>query len=300
MKRLITIILFLTAWISCSEDNNPMTPPEERHSTRSVAKGFPYLVFDGNENPIIIYGRDTGTQGIYDGAFDVMQFDKYSTNGEKIIDDKQILQTDAILDIAALYDETKDTITVLWLEPQNTTDSGSDENVQLLYKTLDAQGNILKDNTEFTHVLTTFESACNDTLLEGIYNGTMLDLKTETVFCDSLRDWIFIDSKENEHHLDIIGKHWDNMTQLTYSKQNAHGKILIEEKAVITNERLADAEWAPVFQNQYITIDSSNMIHSVWQLNDGKNNFYFYYLKLDNNGGILVYDKIGDKCDMTY
>lgn len=300
MRKLIIIILSLTSFISCSDDENPLAPPEERHYTRTVAMGFPFLVFDSDENAIILYARDTANQGIYDGAFDTLQFDKYNIQGEKVIDDKQILHTDAILDIAALYDEKENCIFVFWLDPQYNTDYSSDENVQLLYKTIDAQGNILKDNTEFTHVLTSFESARNDTLLEGIYDGTMLDLKTETVFCDSLREWILIDSKGNEHHLNIIGQHWNNMTQLTYSKLNAYGKILVEEIAVIINERLPDAEWAPVFQNQHIIIDSNDMIHSVWQLNDGKNNFYFYYLRLDNNGNILVYDKIGDKCDMTY
>ncbi len=306
-SRIFGFVLLCAILVSVSCLNkNPLSSPENRYQTLTITRGLPYLLFDSNNNAIILFGQDgvsCSGYGDTDGEIDLIKFVKYNSVGEKIISDKQILSSNAIIDLAAFCVEQPNHIVIVWLDPRNNPDFKSGYHpyyADVYYKIIDSQGNIIEEDTKLSNELIEEYIAQQFFNLEGIYNGTMEDIQNEEILYDAdflpFDSWIIIDSNKNEHYFRVIGEHWDDMCRMIYTKFSYGGQVtMIKEKELIKFEKLPDEYWGPTIQKLYITIDNRDYIHSVWQLNDGRNYFSYYYLKLNDLGEMIVYEKIGVK-----
>lgn len=306
-KFIMLAFMISISCTSCTSEKNPVIPPEEKYQTLEIERNLPYLFFDSDDNPIILFGQDTVSCSGYgetDGEFDLIYFVKYNSSDEKIINNKPVLTTNAIIDIAVFYEEKQNQLVIVWLDPRNNPDfiaNHSPTYVDVYYKIIDTQGDIIQEDTKLTNELIEHRPDALSFSLNSIYKGTMEDIKSEEILCDTVTSpispssWIEIDSKWNEHHFRIIGRHWDDACKMIYTKSDNAGKVLIKDKELIEYEKLLGEPWGPNIQNLYIAIDNNDNIHSVWKLNDGTNHFYFYYLKLDDNGEIVIYEMIGEK-----
>lgn len=307
--KLNILIIAILIFINCTSNKNPIISYEDKYNIVEIERNLPYLFLDSDNSAMILFGQDNfdcNEVSNSDGEFDKIIFTKYNSNGDKIINNKQILTSIAIIDMAIFAMNIQKQIVIIWLDPRNNQEFIVNHlntyYVDVYYKIIDTKGNTVKKSTKLTNELIEYQTALNSFKLNDIYYGTMKNIKTEEILCDttvssttSSSSWIEIDSKQNEHHFRKVGRHWDDSCKIIYKKIDKNSNVIIEDKELIKYEKLPDAQWSPVIQNMYITIDDGDYIHCTWQLNDGKNYFSYYYLKLHNAGKIVLYDKIGEK-----
>ncbi|MCL0033777.1 leucine-rich repeat domain-containing protein, partial [Thermodesulfovibrionales bacterium] len=114
--------------------------------------------------------------------------------------------------------------------------------------------------------------------------------KVSLATTDSATPKIAIDSSNNIH-LVWQGPDANGIWQLYYRKLDSAGSVLVDTK-VITN-RVTEGGW---IEDLSISIDSNDNLHIVWPDNRDSNfgmwpgNLEIYYMKLDNNGNLLIAD----------
>ena len=308
---LFILILFLS---NCDNNKNPVQYSESQNRIE-ISRNLPYLIVNDENSTIIFTGHDYESDsgnGNTDGEFDKIKFNRFDSNGDQIIDNKNILSSKAILKFAALKNEDQ-TILIVWLDPRNNPNFKANYlntyDVDIYYKVIDFDGNTIKDDTRVTNTPVDDDSAYSKILLNDIFNGTLEDMKKKVIMTNtdnaeldshiweyvSPSYWILTNLKNNKQIFEIIGDHMSDSCYLLYSKINSRSKYIIYEKELVKYTKLSNVFWGPEIQNIYFENDSYNNTHTVWQLNPGNNLFEYYYLTLDNNGNVIFCNQLGYK-----
>jgi len=298
-KSKMVFILFVVILIfsNCETSKNPVYFNEPQLEEIEIFRDLPYLIVENKNSTIIFTGHDyeshTG-HGTTDSEFDKIKFSKYNTSGEKIIDDKVIISSPAILKFSAVINENQN-ILMVWLDPRNNPNFKANYHpyeVDIYYKVIDFDGNILIEDTKYTNNLFIEDSAYSTIQLDNIYNGTLQDMKKKVVMTNtdnaemepfvwqhtSPTYWILNHSKNNQKIFKIVGDHIDDNCHILYSKVNSKSEYIINEKELIKYTKLNDQYWGPEIQKIYIEDDSNKNTQAVWQLNPGNNLMEYYYL----------------------
>lgn len=300
----ITFLILVIGLSGCIEETPVTEAQTETKQSFEGGIGSPLLLIDSHDNAIILFGQDTDNYSGYrfgDSEIDRLYFNKFNSNGDKIIENRTILISKAILNpIVFMVDD--DHIYIVWLDPRNNPNFEGGYHPyygDVYYKVIDGKGRTRMYDTKLTDELVTGYSSINLSELEGVMlNGTIGDLE-KPLF---LYNETIIDSENNSHHFQVTGSHITDSCQIIYSKTDSEGNMLINNKEIAKFEKLSESEWpedvSPHWGSSlhYVIgdMDSQDNIHIVWWLNNGLNHFSVYYMKLNNKGETLVYEKLAE------
>lgn len=305
---IVVFLIIINLFIACEkQDNGQIIEEPIEQSNKELYRQIPYLLIDSNDNIYIMYGQDLINSGLYpkttDGEFDKIILNIYNKNGENILKDKDVISSEkAILGIAAFIKNNN--IYLIWKDTKNNSEfiAGIHHtyDCDIYYKIINIQGESIFTDIKLTNELINHNDA--DTFkLQTFQNLTISNINKFNMIYDSITDvntelcWIIPDSEMNKHILRIIGNHMDDECKIRYSKMDRYGNSLIYPKGLINFKRIPGEQWGPEILNFYVELDNSQNINMVWQLNDGRNFFSFYYFNVNNKGEKLVYNKIGIK-----
>jgi hypothetical protein len=271
----------------------------------------PFLSFDDEGNAMIFYGQDTLSMNGYsktDGEDDLLMLKKFNDNGNLLLEEKNVVKTNAIIDYVVL--KKGNYFYIIWLDPRNNTNFIANYihtyYVDIYYKIIDDRGRIIKDDTRLTSNLQYFQDAQSNYILTGIYDGTINSLKNSDHFIiesggwNPTTTWIVMDMNNFEYHITTYGNHMADSSKITYTKLNQDSIVIVGEKTIAVFTKMEGVEWGPDIQNLFFSYERSNRIHLCWQLNDGSNYFIYYYamIKMDTNQIFLK--SVGVKYPVTY
>ena len=312
-KSLYVLFILISVSLNCGSNKNPVFYSESELKKIEIFRDLPYLIVIDENSTIIFTGHDYESFsgfGNTDGEVDNIIFNKFNSNGNKIIANKIIISSKAILKFSAVINENQ-SILIVWLDPRNNPNFKPNHlntyDVDIYYKVIDFDGNTLTEDTRFTNIPADDDSAYSKILLNNIFNGTLQDMKkkiietnTENAELESYtweftspHYWVLTNSMNNKQIFEIIGNHMSNSCHLLYSKINSKSIYIIYEKELVKFTKLDGEPWGPEIQKIYFESDPYNNIHVVWQLNPGNNLFEYYYLKLHNDGHIIFFNQIG-------
>ena len=309
MRKCSLFLIMLFYLYSCSDT------PSEPHQNNQYETEFcrvninPFLMIDSDRNAMIFYGQDTVDCTGYippfhnDGEWDLLMLQKYNQSGELILAETNIITTRALLDYAVYRKD--ENIYVIWFDPCNYPDFRANYlhtyYIDIYYKNINKNGNIVSGENKLSNEILYIRDAQNEYHLGGIYSGTIKDLQSDDIilkrydYDNPSRSWIIVDSRNDEHHLKIYGSHMGDSCRITYTRYNTDSLVVIEEQTIASFYKMEGEQWGPGIQNFYAKYDGIDRIHLVWQLNDGRNDFIYYYENIDVDNMEITLNTIGKK-----
>ena len=280
MYKLIISYFTLIILFGCNNENPVIIHQTHTYNEKEMQNDNPILSFDDEGKAIIFYGQDILSMSGYgktDGIYDLLMLKKYDENGDVLIEEMNIVKTKAIIDYAILK---KDNLFyVIWLVPRNNPKfianvidiENHTYDVDIYYKIIDSQGNIIKEDTRLTDSLIFYKKARSEYNLSGIYDGTLISIKTSTNFIingngfSPYITWVVLDTSNFEYHIKTYGNHMFDSCKITYTKFNQDSTIVINETVISNFVKKDGCQWGPEIQNLFFRYNSPNMIHLCWQ-----------------------------------
>ena len=318
MYRYVIFVFLIAIFWGCT-NVDPNSPTNEDPIPSNVTAPYnieiinnidPFLSFDDEGNAMIFYGQDTlntSEYGIKDGIIDLLMMKKYNKNGEVLIEEKNIIKTNAIIDYAVV--NKNNLFYIIWLDPRNNPNFIANENiiedhtydVDIYYKIVNNLGETIKDDTRLTDSIIYYEDARDDYKLTVICNETLKALKESqrfTVDGDEsfllTKTWAIIDTNKNEYHIKQYGGHMVDSCKLSYTKLNPDSTIVTEEKLIAKFTKINGYYWGPEILNLFFKYNGSDSIHLCWMLNDGENKFIYYYAIINTVSDQIVLINVGE------
>jgi len=310
MYKYITPFFILAILFGCNNDNPVITHQIHTYSKEDIQNDNPFLSIDDEGNAMIFYGQDTLSMSGYgktDGIYDLLMLKKYNRNGDVLIEETNIVKTNAIIDYAIL--KKNNLFYVIWLDPRNNpkfiANVDDVENhtydVDIYYKIIDSQGKIIKEDTRLTESLIYYKNARSDYILSEIYNGTLSSIKTSSSYkidgngYSPNITWVIIDNNNYEHHIKTYGNHMFDSCKVTYTKLNQDSAVVLNEISIAKFVKKDGYQWGPDIQNLFFQYASQNTIYLCWQLNDGNNYFVYYNAIIYTNEHRIILNRVGVK-----
>ncbi len=310
MCKYIITFFILTILFGCNHENPVITHQTHSYNEKEIKNDNPFFSFDDEGNAMIFYGQDILSMSGYgktDGIYDLLMLKKYNENGDVLIEETNIVKTKAIIDYAILRKDNL--LYVIWLDPRNNPKfiagvidiEHHTYDVDIYYKIIDYQGNIIKEDTKLTDSLVFYKDARSEYILSGIYDGTLIAIKTSTNFMINGNGfspnitWVLLDNKNYEYHIKTCGNHMVDSCKITYTKLDQDSAIVVNETVISNFVKKDGYQWGPEIQNLFFQFNTPDRIHLCWQLNDGKNYFIYYYAIIYTNESRILIKKVGVK-----
>ena len=310
MQKIVIFILTIIILFICCDNTSEPYQNNIYEKLPYKVKINPFLIIDSDQDALTFYGQDTvdcsgfDKPSYTDGKWDLLMMKKYNKHGELLIDETNIITTKAILDYVVF--RKKENIYIIWLDPRNNSDFRANQShtyyTDVYFKIIDNKGNEIRAEEKLTDEIMYYQDAQEYFDLGEIYNGTINDLHYENIvikiyeyYWNPSISWIIVDSNYDEHHLKIYGAHVTDTSRITYTRFNTDSLIILEEQTIAMFKKIEGEQWGPDIQNMYAKYDGKDNIHIVWQLNDGRNDFIYYYENIDINNMAITLNTVGKK-----
>ncbi len=265
----------------------------------------PFLVIDSKNDVHLFWTEDTKNN---DGQGDILYYTKIDNEGNRIINKKEIISVDAVVDPVALIN-SNDEISLFWFNPDYSKKEQSHslpvpDIGTVKYMKLDNEGNILQNDKDITDTIFSNENLINSDeiiKLSGDNNSIEKDKELhgaiyEEYLGDTQPNW-FIRFK---NVLDENGNKYVFATDCNASGSFICVKKLNSNNEVIFNEKIFSIpipqncrglwDCNPTFYSKQLKLDNNNNINVSFYMNNGFNKFSIHYIKLNNDGQKIIED----------
>lgn len=228
--------------------------------------------------------HDRDWSGYHWGGWYVnLHYSKISKTGDILIDDIRLTNNDRS-DYEKSIIDTNGTINIIY-----------ESSLGLVYLPIDLHGNNLcqasaiSNNKHFTNITIGYADYGYDELVP-ITRTLFENSKGQLI---SLSNSLKADSNNNFHLVYGKGNSCGGEdAHLVYRKYNQDGDVIIDNITIVTHKKRIGYDHGPgVFDPNFI-IDKDDNLHIVWYINIGSNSYEAYYTKLDNNGNVLIEERL--------